>query len=204
MKNFKIILTAIALLAAGTLAFADSAAEAYLDKFTSLVTTAEACAKNNETSKAPALAAQKEGIDALRKTVTLSLTQRFSDWRLTNRYDAAYTKLKAVEEKDNASESLGKVGEAIGEAAGNVGGAVKDTTTKAVKNAKESVEDTVSTVKDNTKKKVDDTVQSAKDKVDETVTGAAEKASEGIKKGAESFADKLNKLFNGDKSEKKE
>ena len=142
MKNLKLVLTSIALLAAGTLAFADSAAEAYLDKFTALVTTAEACAKNNETSKAPVLAAQKESIDALRKTVTLSLIQRFSDWRLSNRYDAAYAKLKAVATKDGAKESAGKVGEAIGEAAENVGGAVKEKTSEAVKNTKDAVEDT--------------------------------------------------------------
>lgn len=201
MKHLKIFAIALAVFAAGTFAFADAAAESYLSKFTALVTSAEACAKNNESSKAPELAAQKEGIDALRKTVTLTTFQRFSDWRLTKRYDAAYTKLKAVKEKDNASESLGKVGEAIGEAAENVGGAVKDSTSKAVKNAKESVEGAVSNAKDSAKKKVDDTVKGAKDAVDETVTGAAEKASEKIQKGTEGFVDKLNKLFGGDKKE---
>lgn len=202
MKNFKIILTAIALLAAGTLAFADDAAESYLTKFSTLVTTAESYAKNKETSKISELASQKQGIDNLRKTVTLSTIQRFSDWRLTKRYDSAYSKLNEAKSKSGSNDSVNKVGEAIGDAAESVGGAVKETTTKAVKTTKESVEDAVSSVKDNAKKKVDDSVKGAKDKVDETVTGAADKASEKIQKGAETFAEKLNKLFSGKKDDK--
>lgn len=201
MKNFKFVFTTIALLAAGTLAFADSAAEKYLSKFTTLVTTAESCAKNKETSKISELASQKKGIDDLRKTVTLTTIQRFSDWRLTKRYDSAYSKLNEEKSKKGSNDSVNKVGEAIGEAAGNVGGAVKETTTNAVKNTKESVEGAVTTVKDSAKKKVDDSVKGAKDKVDQTVTGAADKASENIKKGAESFAEKISNLFSGKKSE---
>ena len=200
MKNLKTIAIALAVLAAGTLAFADAAAESYLSKFTNLVTAAESYAKKNESSKAQEVAAQKTEIDALRKTVTLSTIQRFSDWRLTKRYDTAYTKLKTAK-KDSSSDSATKVGEAVGDAAQKVGGAVKDTTSDAVKKTKESVEGAVSTVKDNTKKKVDDTVKGAKDKVDQTVAGAADKASENIKKGTESFVDKLNSLFSGDKKE---
>ena len=201
MKNLKIFAIALAVLAAGTFAFADAAAESYLSKFTTLVEKTEACAKNKEASKAAELAVQKAGIDALRKTVTLTTIQRFSDWRLTKRYDSAYEKLKAAGATSKTKDNAGKVGEALGSAAESVGGAVKDTTTKAVQTVKDSVEGSVNSVKDGAKKKVDDSVKDAKDKVDQSVQGAADKASETIKKGAESFADKLNKLFNGEKDE---
>ncbi|GEM_PF-2197394 len=203
MKNLKIFAIALAVLAAGTFAFADAAAESYLSKFTNLVTVAESCAKNNEASKLSEITSQKTEIDALRKTVTLTTIQRFSDWRLTKRYDTACAKLKAVSQKDSASESVHKVGEAVGDAAEKVGGAVKEKASDAVKKTKESVEDAVSGVKDSAKKKVDDTVKGAKDAVDETVTGAAEKASEKIQKGTEGFLDKINKFFGGDKNEEK-
>ncbi len=201
MKNLKRVILALAVLAAGTFAFAETAAQAYLSKFTELVTTAESCAKNKDGSKAAEIALQKEGIDSLRKTVTLSTTQRFSDWRLTKRYDSAYAKIKAAAASSEASQNANKVGSAIEEAAGTI----KESTSKAVKNAKDNVkgaiEDSVSTVKDNAKNKVDETVNGAKDKVGETVTGASEKAAEKIQEGAESLADKLNKLFSGNKSE---
>lgn len=203
MKNFKIIAIALAVLAAGTFAFADAAAESYLSKFTSLVTTAESYAKKSEASKLSEITSQKTEIDALRKTVTLSTIQRFSDWRLTKRYDTACAKLKAASQKDAASESVNKVGEAVGDAAEKVGGAVKEKASDAVKKTKDSVEGAVSDVKDSAKKKVDDTVKDAKDAASEKVADAAEKASEKIQKGTESFVDKLNKLFSGDKKEEK-
>ena len=58
MKTLKSLVALATILAIGALAFADAAASSYITKFTSLVTTAEACAKNNDGSKAAQIAAQ--------------------------------------------------------------------------------------------------------------------------------------------------
>ena len=143
MRAFKKILALAAVLAIGALAFADEAASNYITKFTSLVTTAETCAKNNDGSKIAELEANKVQIDALRKTVTLSLTQRFSDWRLNQRYDSACQKIKAAQKSSTAAasakDSANKIGAALNDAANQVGGALKETGTQAVNNVKESV-----------------------------------------------------------------
>lgn len=193
MKTLKSVVALATILAIGALAFADAAASSYITKFTSLVTSAEACAKNNDGSKAAQIAAQKVQIDELRKTVTLSTTQRFSDWRLNQRYNSAYTKIKAAEKSSTAAasakDSAGKIGSAINEAANQVGGALKETGKQAVNNVKESAATAANTVKDTAKTKVDDTVSETAN----SITGK-------IQEGAAAVTNALNNLLGGKKS----
>ncbi len=193
MRAFKKILALAAVLAIGALAFADEAASNYITKFTSLVTTAETCAKNNDGSKIAELEANKVQIDALRKTVTLSLTQRFSDWRLNQRYDSACQKIKAAQKSSTAAasakDSANKIGAALNDAANQVGGALKETGTQAANNVKESVNTAANSVKD-----------TAKTKVDETVTETTNSITGKIQEGAAAITNALNNLLGGKKS----
>ena len=197
MKNLKFIAALVAALTFGTLAFAETEAQAYLTKFTTLVTSAEGYAKNNDGSKAAEVAAQKTKIDALRKTVTLSTLQRFSDWRLTGRYDAAYAKIQAAAKtqtaKTNTSNAAGKVGDALGDAASSVGGALKETGSAAVNSVKDSATQAAASVKD-----------SAKAKVDESVAGATNTVTSKIQQGAQSITNALNNFLGGKKEEQKQ
>lgn len=194
MKKLKLIAAALAALTIGALAFADAAADNYLSKFTTLVTNAESWAKNNDGSKAATVAAQKKEIDALRQTVTLSLTQRFSDWRLTGRYDAAYTKIQAAAKtsaaKTNASSEAEKLGDALNDAANQVGGALKETSSKAVQSVKESANQAAESAKD-----------AAKTKADETVSETANTVAGKIQQGAQAVTNALNNLLGGKKED---
>lgn len=194
MKNIKRIAAILAVLTIGALAFADAAADNYISKFTTLVTNAESWAKNNDGSKAATAASQKKEIDALRKTVTLSLTQRFSDWRLTSRYDAAYTKIQAAAKstsaKTNATNAAGQIGGALNDAAASVGGALKETGSNAVNSVKESVNQAATSVKDTAKTRVDETVSETTN----TITGK-------IQEGAQAVTNALNNLLGGKKEE---
>lgn len=178
MKNIKLVAAAIAALAIGALAFADAAASNYIEKFTSLVATAEACAKKNDGSKAAPLAAQKKEIDALRKTVTLSTTQRFSDWRLNQRYDAAYARIVIAQKAAGASSD-------VKAKAGEIGAALEDATNQV----KDSVNTAAKSAKDAAKTKVDE-------KVNETTNSIVEK----IQEGAAAVTNALNNLLGGKKS----
>lgn len=194
MKNLKKITAVFAILAFGALAFADSAAANYLSKFTTLVTSAEACAKNKDGSKAASIAAQKVEIDALRKTVTLTTTQRFSDWRLTGRYNSAYAKIKAAAASSsvvkNGSEKASQTGKALGDAANSIGGALKETGSNAVNSVKDSVNTAANNVKDTAKSKVDEKVNETTN----TVTGK-------IQEGAQGLTNALNNFLSGNKEE---
>ena len=194
MKSFKLIAAALAVLTLGVFAFADTAAENYISKFTTLVTNAESCAKSKDGSKAATIKAQKVEIDALRKTVTLSTTQRFTDWRLTKRYESAYTKIQAAAKTSTATAETktkaSKVGSALEDAANNVGGALKETGSTAVNSVKDSVSNAATSAKDN-----------AKTKVDESVTNATNAATEKIQQGAEGITNALNNLLKKDKNE---
>ena len=194
MKNLKLIAAAIAALAIGTLAFADAAADNYLSKFTELVTTAEACAKKNETAKAETLAAKKEKIDELRKTVTLSTTQRFSDWLLSRRYDAALTKLEAsataTSAANKAEQKAGQLGDAIDGAAKSAGNALKKAGSQAVDSVKETAAEAKTAAQ-----------ETAKTKVEGAANDAAGAIGEKLKQGADAVANAFNSLFGGEKKE---
>lgn len=194
MKKLKLLAAVLTALTIGALAFADAAADKYLSKFTELVTSVESSAKKNDGSKATTFAAQKKSVDELRKTVTLTTTQRFSDWRLTKRYDAAYEKILAAQKAATAKEDVraesNKLGKALNDAANQVGGALKETGTQAVNNVKESVNTAAENVKD-----------TAKTKVDDSVTSAANSISDSIQKGAKSLTNAINNFFGSKEKE---
>ena len=191
MKNIKLIAAALALLTVGALAFADEAADNYLSKFSTFVTSVEGYAKANDGSKAKTVAAQKKDIDALRQKVTLSTTQRFSDWLLTKRYEMAYSKIQKAETGSGEKNSAGeKIGSALNDAATKVEGGLKETGTKAVNSVKESVDNAATSVKEAAQAKVDE-------KVSETTNTITEK----IQQGAQSITNALNNLLGGKKSE---
>ncbi len=192
MKKLKIIAAAIAALTIGAAAYADKAAEDYLSKFGSLVTSVESSAKNKDGSKAQSFAAQKKDVDALRQTVTLSTTQRFSDWLLTKRYDMAYSKVQTAA-SGGSNGIKAKVGDALGDAASSVGGALKESGSQAV-----------NTVKDSVKEAADDVKDAAKQKVDESISEAAAGISGKIQQGAESLTKKLNNFLNKNDSGNKD
>ena len=113
-KNFLIFL---AIFAIGNFAFADTAAENYLSHFEQLVTQIEADAKNKDASNISLYKSLKATIDAERTAITLSVLQRFSDWRLTGRYDSAHSKLVANSKSSDVSAKAEDVKEKANDAA---------------------------------------------------------------------------------------
>lgn len=197
MKNIKVLAAIFAVFAIGSITFAATAAENYLSQFETLVTNAESYAKNSDGTKLSAIETQKAAIDALRQTVTLSVTQRFKDWRLTKRYDAAHTKIKgyasSTEVKEQASEKVSEttsaIGSAVDKAAENVGSVLKEGKDQAVTSVKKAGEEAV----DNVKTK-------AKETVEGKVEDATKTVSDKIQAGTESVVNKINGILNGGNS----
>ncbi len=202
MKNIKMLFSLLAVLAVGSLAFSATPAENYLSKFETLVTSAETYAKNSDGSKLISVQTQKTGIDALRKTVTLSTMQRFTDWRLTKRYDSAVSKMQkaASSSTSAATKTTSAVGSALGSAASEVGGAIKETATKTANSVKDTGKKAVEDVKSSAQKKIGETENGAKKKVDDKVQETTDKVTGKIKEGADKVTNALNNFLNSDSS----
>ena len=138
MKKFFLIFLAI--FAVGNFAFADTAAENYLSHFEQLVNQIEADAKNKDASNISLYESLKTAIDAERTATTLSVLQRFSDWRLTGRYDSAHSKLVANSKSSDVSAKAEDV---------------KEKASEALESAKESASGKIDSAKINVNSKVE-------------------------------------------------
>lgn len=160
MKKFFLIFLAV--FAIGNFAFAENAAENYLSHFEQLVNLIEADAKNKDASNISAYESLKATIDAERATVTLSLLQRFSDWRLTGRYDSAHSKLVANSKKSDVSAKAEDVKEKAGE---------------ALESAKESASEKIDSAKTNVNSKAEELENLAREKINQTIGTKTEEIS---------------------------
>ncbi len=160
MKKFFLIFLAI--FAVGNFAFADTASENYLSHFEQLVNRIEADAKNKDASNISAYESLKANIDAERATVTLSIFQRFSDWRLTGRYESAHSKLVANSKNSDISAKAEDV---------------KEKASGALESAKESASEKIDSAKTNVNSKAEELENLAREKLNQTVGAKSEEIS---------------------------
>ena len=158
-KKFLIFLTIFAI---GNFAFADTATENYLSHFEQLVNQIEADAKNKDASNISLYESLKATIDAERTAITLSVLQRFSDWRLTGRYDSAHSKLVANSKKSDVSAKAEDV---------------KEKASGAVESAKESASEKIDSAKINVNSKVEELENLARKKINQTIGTKTEEIS---------------------------
>lgn len=177
----KIILIFLTAFVVSAFVFADTAAENYLSHFESLVTDIEASAKKKDASKISAYETQKQSIDEERTKVTLSIKQRFTDWRYTSRYDTAHTELVVESKKESASE---KIDEAKGTAKEKAG-EVKESAGKKSDEIKTEANKKVDELEQSTKEKIDDAVDAKKDQISEKISEKAEDIGRAAKEKAE-------------------
>lgn len=213
MKKFFLIFLAI--FAVGSLAFADTAAENYLSHFEQLVNSIEADAKNKDISNIALYESTKATIDAERATVTLSLLQRFSDWRLTSRYDSAHSKLvansktsnvstKAEEAKEKASEALDSAKTSASE---KIDSAKTEASTKAkeLENlAREKIDQAIGSKTEEISGKVSAKAEELENAAKEKAGAVKEEAAEKIQSGTTKATNFLNGILNKNESENKE
>ena len=208
-KNFLIFL---AIFAIGNFAFADTAAENYLSHFEQLVNQIEADAKNKDASNISLYESLKTAIDAERTATTLSVLQRFSDWRLTGRYDSAHSKLVANSKK---SDVYAKAEDVKEKASGAVESA-KESASGKIDSAKINVNSKVEELENLARKKINQTIGTKTEEISEKVgvkseqleNAAKEKAeavkdeaSEKIQSGTSKLTNFLNGIFNDKESE---
>lgn len=208
-KKFLIFL---AIFAIGNFAFADTAAENYLSHFEQLVIQIEADAKNKDASNISLYESLKATIDTERATVKLSVLQRFSDWRLTGRYDSAHSKLVANSKKSDVSAKAEDVKE---KASGAVESA-KESASEKIDSAKINVNSKVEELENLARKKINQTIGTKTEEISEKVgvkseqleNAAKEKAeavkdeaSEKIQSGTSKLTNFLNGIFNDKESE---
>ena len=208
-KNFLIFLTIFAI---GNFAFADTAAENYLSHFEQLVNQIEADAKNKDASNISLYESLKATIDAERTATTLSVLQRFSDWRLTGRYDSAYSKLVA----NSKSSDVSAKAEDVKEKASEVLESAKESASEKIDSAKINVNSKVEELENLARKKINQTIESKTEeisgkvgtKAEELENAAKEKAeavkdeaSEKIQSGTSKLTNFLNGIFNDEESE---
>lgn len=208
-KNFLIFLTIFAI---GNFAFADTAAENYLSHFEQLVNQIEADAKNKDASNISLYESLKTAIDAERTATTLSVLQRFSDWRLTGRYDSAHSKLVTNSKKSDVSAKAEDVKE---KASGAVESA-KESASEKIDSAKINVNSKVEELENLARKKINQTIGSKTEEISGKVGTKAEKlenaakekaevvkdeTSEKIQSGTSKLTNFLNEIFNDKESE---
>lgn len=168
MKQFFLIFLAV--LVVGNFAFAETAAETYLSHFEQLVTTIEADVKNKDASNISVHESSKAMIDAERATVTLSILQRFSDWRLTGRYDSAHSKLVANSNNSNVSAKAEDI---------------KEKASEALESAKSSAGEKIDSAKINVNAKAEELENLAREKITQTIGAKTEEISEKVGAKAE-------------------
>lgn len=210
MKKFFLIFLAI--FAVGNFAFADTAAENYLSHFEQLVNQIEADAKNKDASNISLYESLKTAIDAERTATTLSVLQRFSDWRLTGRYDSAHSKLVANSKSSDVSAKAEDVKEKASEALESA----KESASGKIDSAKINVNSKVEELENLARKKINQTIGSKTEeisgkvgtKAEELENAAKEKAeavkdeaSEKIQSGTSKLTNFLNGIFNDEESE---
>lgn len=210
MKKFFLIFLAI--FAIGNFAFADTAAENYLSHFEQLVTQIEADAKNKDASNISLYESLKTAIDAERTATTLSVLQRFSDWRLTGRYDSAHSKLVA----NSKSSDVSAKAEDVKEKASGAVESAKESASEKIDSAKINVNSKVEELENLARKKINQTIGSKTEeisgkvgtKAEELENAAKEKAeavkdeaSEKIQSGTSKLTNFLNGIFNDKESE---
>lgn len=208
-KNFLIFL---AIFAIENFAFADTAAENYLSHFEQLVNQIETDAKNKDASNISLYESLRATLDAERAAVTLSILQRFSDWRLTGRYDSAHSKLVA----NSKSSDVSAKAEDVKEKASGAVESAKESASEKIDSAKINVNSKVEELENLARKKINQTIGTKTEEISEKVGTKAEElenaakekaeavkdeASEKIQSGTSKLTNFLNGIFNDEESE---